>query len=91
MKTRIVILLLGASCALHAAEDSRDARPEPQRLSEQWLGIQRDGSQASRHSQTASATERELANQRWLETYKYAIPERYYGDDMSVDSGSSSP
>ncbi|MDH4869711.1 DUF3613 domain-containing protein [Pseudomonas sp. BN515] len=90
MKAWIAILLLGACAGLQAAEDARHARHERQRLTEQWLTIQREGSQASRHAQTATAAERELANQRWLESYKFAIPERYYGDSMSVDGGSSS-
>lgn len=87
MKVSIAILLMGACAGLQAAEDTRHER---QRVSEQWLGIQRDGSQATRHAQTASAAERELANQRWLESYRYAIPEQYYGNGMTVDSGSSS-
>ncbi|MCO6056574.1 DUF3613 domain-containing protein [Pseudomonas sp. MOB-449] len=90
MKTWIAIVLLGACCGLQAAEDARHARHERQRQSDQWLSIQREGSQASRHAQTAAPAERELANQRWLESYKYAIPERYYGDGMSMDSGASS-
>ncbi len=90
MKVWIAILLMGACSGLQAAEDARHARHERQRNTEQWLSIQREGSQASRHAQTASAAERELANQRWLESYKYAIPERYYDDGMGVDGGSSS-
>lgn len=90
MKIWITILLLAAGTGLQAAEDARHARHERHRLSDQWLSIQREGSQASRHAQTASATERELASQRWLESYKYAIPERYYGSGMSVEGGSSS-
>lgn len=89
MKVWIAILLMGAGAGLQAAEDARHARHERQQLSDQWLSIQREGSQASRHAQAASATERELANQRWLDSFKYAIPERYYGSGMTVESGSS--
>lgn len=90
MKVWIALLLLGTCCSLQAAEDARHARHERHRLSEQWLSIQREGSQASRHLQTATPTERELANQRWLESYKYAIPERYYDDSMESGLGASS-
>ena len=85
MKTLIGLLLLAASLGLQADEDPR----ERQRLSEQWLSTQREGIQASRHAQTATPTERELANQRWLESYKYAIPERYYGDGLEPGGSSS--
>ncbi|MDE3737418.1 DUF3613 domain-containing protein [Pseudomonas resinovorans] len=89
MNVWITILLLGACCGLQAAEDPRHARHERQRQSEQWLSIQREGSQASRHAQSATPAERELANQRWLESYKYAIPERYYGNDPEPGGSSS--
>ncbi|OWJ94426.1 hypothetical protein B6S59_13815 [Pseudomonas sp. A46] len=89
MKTLIGLLLLAASLGLQADEDPRERQPERQRLSEQWLSTQREGIQASRHAQTATPTERELANQRWLESYKYAIPERYYGDGLEPGGSSS--
>lgn len=88
MKAPVAVLLLGVCCGLQAAEDP--AQHDRQRLSDQWLSIQREGGQASRHTQTATPLERELANQRWLESYKYAIPERYYDDSMASGLGSSS-
>ncbi len=42
---------------------------------EQWLQIQRTGSQASTRPQLLSAQEKELANQRWLDNYTHPIPE----------------
>ncbi|MFC5696984.1 DUF3613 domain-containing protein [Pseudomonas sp. GCM10022186] len=89
MKTWIAILMLGCCCSLPAAEDARHARHERQRLSEQWLATQREGGQASRQVQTATPLERELAGQRWLDSFKYRIPERYYGNAMIPESGDS--
>lgn len=40
-----------------------------------WLSIQREGTQASLHEQQATAVERELSYQRFLESYTHPIPE----------------
>ncbi|MHC5349415.1 DUF3613 domain-containing protein [Metapseudomonas furukawaii] len=89
MKVLIAALLLVASLGPLAAADPEQPRQERPRVSEQWLSIQRDGVQASRQVQSATAAERELANQRWLDSYRHAIPERYYDDDGASGSASS--
>ncbi|QXI31309.1 DUF3613 domain-containing protein [Pseudomonas vanderleydeniana] len=50
---------------------------DQQQVTEQWLQLQIRGVVASPKLQTASATERDLAMQRWLNSYNYPIPERY--------------
>jgi len=51
-----------------------------QQGTEQWLQLQIRGVVASPHLQTASATERDLAMQRWLNSFNYPIPEFYDQD-----------
>ena len=62
-----------------------------QQGTEQWLQLQIRGVVASTKLQTASATERDLAMQRWLNSFNYPIPEFYDQDtagDLSI-SGSN--
>ena len=51
-----------------------------QQGTEQWLQLQIRGVVASPHLQTASATERDLAMQRWLNSFNFPIPEFYDQD-----------
>lgn len=55
--------------------------------SERWLRLQASGGAASQHLQSASPTERELANQRFLNSYEYAIPESFVEDSSGVGGG----
>ena len=52
----------------------------PKLQAERWLQLQREGTQKSQFTQTATPAERELAMQRLLESYKHPIPE-YYGEE----------
>jgi hypothetical protein len=61
-----------------------------QKGTEQWLQLQIRGVVASPIAQTASATERDLAMQRWLNSFMYPIPEFYNQDQagkMTISSG----
>ena len=59
-----------------------------QQGTEQWLQLQIRGVVASPKLQTASATERDLAMQRWLNSFNYPIPEFYDQDTAGkIDSG----
>ncbi|MBV4460501.1 DUF3613 domain-containing protein [Pseudomonas sp. COR58] len=51
-----------------------------QQETEGWLLLQSRNKAASPTPQTATATERELAMQRWLKKYKYEIPDFYDPD-----------
>ncbi|RBJ79711.1 DUF3613 domain-containing protein [Pseudomonas sp. MWU12-2534b] len=48
-----------------------------QQVTEVWLQLQSRNQVASRTPQPASPGERELSLQRWMESYKHAIPEYY--------------
>ncbi|MBL1376599.1 DUF3613 domain-containing protein [Zobellella iuensis] len=41
---------------------------------ERWLQLQREGNAGSTQPQAATPAERELASQRWLDSYKHSIP-----------------
>lgn len=51
-----------------------------QQETEGWLLLQSRNKAASPTPQTATATERDLAMQRWLKKYKYEIPDFYDPD-----------
>ncbi|WP_223456152.1 DUF3613 domain-containing protein [Pseudomonas sp. GL-RE-19] len=53
-----------------------------QQGTEQWLQLQIRGVVASTKLQTASATERDLAMQRWLNSFNYPIPQ-YFDQDTA--------
>ncbi|MCP2073771.1 UNVERIFIED_ORG: hypothetical protein J2Y77_003207 [Pseudomonas lini] len=59
-----------------------------QQGTESWMQLQIRGVVASTHLQTASATERELAMQRWLNSFNYPIPE-FFDQDSGGDITSS--
>lgn len=70
-----------------AASQPDSAASAPQRMlsmgssdADKWLQVQREGSQASATPQRLSAQERELANQRWLDSFTHPIPEFYERD-----------
>ncbi|MGE8410753.1 MAG: DUF3613 domain-containing protein [Pseudomonas sp.] len=61
------------------AIDPGPASPQQQET-EGWLLLQSRNLAASPQPQTATASERELALQRWLKKYKYEIPDFYDPD-----------
>lgn len=60
---------------------SAHTEPEQPGASERWLRLQASGAAASRHKQSATPVEQELANQRFLDSYQYAIPESFVEED----------
>ncbi|OLY71552.1 hypothetical protein AU074_15440 [Pseudomonas sp. ATCC PTA-122608] len=48
-----------------------------QKQTETWLTLQSSGQVASPAQQKASAAERDLATQRWLDSFKHPIPEYF--------------
>jgi hypothetical protein len=79
--------LLALPLDTHAI-DPGPASPQQQET-EGWLQLQSSNIAASPKNQTATATERELAMQRWLKSYQHEIPE-FFDQDAggAVDSGS---
>ncbi|MDD2104111.1 MULTISPECIES: DUF3613 domain-containing protein [Pseudomonas] len=79
--------VLALPLAAHAI-DAGPASPQQQET-EGWLQLQSSNAAASTKPQTASATERELAMQRWLKSYQHEIPQ-FFDQDVGgkVSSGS---
>lgn len=80
VKAREWVALGLLTCSMMAGADEwlddRDAElREGPTLTESWLQIQREGSQASNRPQQLTPQERELVNQRWLENFSHPIPE----------------
>ncbi|NUU38553.1 DUF3613 domain-containing protein [Pseudomonas sp. C2B4] len=79
--------LLALPLTSHAI-DAGPASPQQQET-EGWLQLQSRNTVASPKPQTATATERELAMQRWLKSYQHEIPQFFDQDTGGmVDSGS---
>lgn len=86
MRTRILagLLSLTAAGALHAGEEYPPLLNGPETQTQKWLQVQREGTAASPHVQSATAAERERAMQRLLDSFTHPIPD-YFGED---DGGS---
>lgn len=84
--TRYPLFLAGlalalTSCTLFAADAAPPLVAErPESQTELWLQLQREGSAATQHVQTATPAERELSMQRLLDSFTHPIPE-YFGED----------
>ncbi|HDS1745201.1 DUF3613 domain-containing protein [Pseudomonas putida] len=65
------------------AEDYPRQQPPALTATEALLRVQSSGEQASTRLQVQTARERDLSKQRWLETYKYAIPDFYRWTKMT--------
>ncbi|RAI71754.1 DUF3613 domain-containing protein [Pseudomonas fluorescens] len=90
MKTKR-LLILCMTCLSTTAWAIEPGPSSPyQQGTEQWLQLQIRGVVASPILQTASATERDLAMQRWLNSFSYPIPQ-YFDQDaagkMTIGSG----
>ncbi|MBF6035564.1 DUF3613 domain-containing protein [Pseudomonas sp. P155] len=68
------------SLPLSAAAIDAGPSSAQQQETEGWLVLQSRNKAASPKPQTATATERDLAMQRWLKKYKYEIPDFYDPD-----------
>lgn len=83
----LVTVLLGGCVHQAPVSQTADANGHPPRVlsmgssdADKWLQVQREGSQASSTPQRLSDAERELAHQRWLDSFSHPIPEFYERD-----------
>ena len=77
------LLILCMTCLSTTAWAIEPGPSSPyQQGTEQWLQLQIRGVVASPILQTASATERDLAMQRWLNSFNYPIPQ-YFDQDTA--------
>ncbi|RII75207.1 DUF3613 domain-containing protein [Pseudomonas monteilii] len=78
----MVLACCVGSAALQAGEYPRQA-PQDETATERLLRVQSSGEQASRRLQVQTARERDQSMQRWLDTYKYEIPDFYRWTKMT--------
>ncbi|MBK5417650.1 DUF3613 domain-containing protein [Pseudomonas sp. TH31] len=74
MNTKRLLIVCMASLSTTAWAIEPGPASVHQQGTEQWLQLQIRGVVASPKLQTASATERDLAMQRWLNSFSYPIP-----------------
>ncbi|MDD1012908.1 DUF3613 domain-containing protein [Pseudomonas rubra] len=78
-------LLLLALSALPLTALALEAGPssKAQQTTEAWLQLQARNLEASKIPQTATPKERDQSMQRWLDSYKYVIPDFYRWEKVS--------
>ncbi|WP_033052058.1 DUF3613 domain-containing protein [Pseudomonas sp. GM49] len=77
MNTKRLLIVCMACLSTTAWAIEPGPASQYQQSTEQWLQLQIRGVVASRIVQTASATERDLAMQRWLNSFSYPIPQYF--------------
>lgn len=85
MKVRILTLTLLASLPLVASAMPPGPSSKSQLTTETWLQLQPSGLHASDKPQTQTVREYDKSMERWLNVYKYKIPEVFKWEKM--DSG----
>ncbi|CAH0321276.1 MULTISPECIES: DUF3613 domain-containing protein [unclassified Pseudomonas] len=89
MNTKRLLIVCMACLSTSAWAIEPGPSSAPQKGTEQWMQLQIRGVVASPFRQTASATERDLAFQRWLNSFTYPIPiffEQKAGGEMATSS-----
>ena len=82
MNTKRLLIVCMACLSTSAWAIEPGPSSKEQKGTEQWLVMQSRGVVASTKLQTASAAERDLAMQRWLNSFLYPIPE-YFDQDTA--------
>ncbi|TDF79664.1 DUF3613 domain-containing protein [Pseudomonas sp. H9] len=77
MKAACFLLLAFSAWPLMALEIDEQPSAKGQTATETWLQLQARNEKASKTPQAATPKEREQSMQRWLDSYKYAIPDFY--------------
>ena len=81
MKARWLMLMVVVPGWVLAIEPGPSSKA--QSATEAWLRVQASGEQASPIVQRATPKERDQSMQRWLDTYKYVIPEFFRWEKTS--------
>ncbi|MCB5189661.1 DUF3613 domain-containing protein [Methylobacillus arboreus] len=75
--TGLLCLSIFANCGWAADEQSEPERSEALSQTEQWLTLQREGSQASLNKQNLSGPAMDNIHKRYLDSFTRPIPERF--------------
>jgi len=81
---KLMMVLACVSCPLVVLADGPPRLPPPDTATEAWLRMQSSNRQASPKVQAQTAAEREPSMQRWLDSYKYPIPDTFRYQKMST-------
>ncbi|EKT4481647.1 DUF3613 domain-containing protein [Pseudomonas putida] len=79
----VMVLACCVGSATLLAEENPRPPPLDETATERLLRVQSSGEQASRRLQVQTARERDQSMQRWLDTYKYEIPDFYRWTKMA--------
>ena len=74
---RSLLLLALSTLPLAALALEGGPSSKAQQTTEAWLQLQARNLEASKIPQTATPKERDQSMQRWLDSYKYVIPDFY--------------
>ncbi|CAH0220272.1 DUF3613 domain-containing protein [Pseudomonas mediterranea] len=88
MKTKQLLIACIACLSTSAWAIEPGPSSTAQQGTESWMQLQIRGVVASTNLQTVSAAEREMAMQRWLNSFNYPIPE-FFDQDSGGEIGSS--
>ncbi|MBF8723723.1 DUF3613 domain-containing protein [Pseudomonas guariconensis] len=80
-KLLMTLALVASPLPALADEPLRQAPPDS--AAEAWLRVQASNQQASPRVQVQTAAERDASMQRWLDSYKYPIPEVFRWQKVS--------
>ncbi|WP_449430011.1 DUF3613 domain-containing protein [Pseudomonas putida] len=78
-----IVLLACMATPLAALAEDPPREPRPETATEALLRVQANNRQASPTLQVQTARERDMSMQRWLESYKYQIPDFYRWEKVS--------
>ncbi|WP_371919537.1 DUF3613 domain-containing protein [Pseudomonas sp. SDI] len=76
----ILVVLVGVPMLAQALEPGPSSTA--QAATEAWLRLQVNGERASPQPQTQTPKERDLSQQRFLDSYKYPLPEAFKVESM---------
>ncbi|MGE8168259.1 DUF3613 domain-containing protein [Pseudomonas putida] len=79
----LMVMMCLAAPAIALADDAPRQTGSEESATETLLRIQASNQQASPTVQVQTAREREQSMQRWLDSYKYAIPDFYRWEKVS--------
>ncbi|MGE7965727.1 DUF3613 domain-containing protein [Pseudomonas sp. NPDC089918] len=88
MNTKRLLIVCMACLSTSAWAFEPGPSSKEQKGTEQWMQLQIRGIVASPKLQTASATERDLAMQRWINSFSYPIPQ-FFDQDAAGEMPSS--
>ncbi|MBH3427518.1 DUF3613 domain-containing protein [Pseudomonas alkylphenolica] len=86
MKPTLLLMLSLSALPWAASAIEPGPSSKEQQATENWLQMQARNEQASKIPQTATPRERDQSMQRWLDSYRYEIPDFYRWEQGNTSS-----